>query len=565
MPRPRLTVMALSQFTSRMRSRLDRRSGPTGPTREPLVIGVLGSNHSGLQTLAADSTELTCAIDVPGLQLNTNGPVRRQRTLTHSLHTWAALDPTASFVDPRSARDEAGAIGVFVDRKTGSVELFGDALGVWPLFYLERNGSVVFSNRLDPMLQLCERPTLDRVSWAALASLRYVPPGRSVVEEVRTLFHGESISFDPNSGRIKHRIDTPPLTADGDATPEDLIEAIQTVLAAHEGGSLFLSGGFDSRLLAACAVDAGIDIACLTTEGAAGDVDVAPTVAVTLGVPLVEVPGDSSDWITNFTEMTRRMDYATTQHPWAAQLGGVARSRDMSAIAGMGGGILLNSHLQTTDEETNRLVARTAQMGRIGAASLRRTEFLADWVIDTADVVTDEFVAATEPYADRSDWQALTILTTRTARSITAMMTRGTGPEIPVAMPYLAPRVMAAALSPEIHLHRSDNLHRDIQRRINPELAELPVGRDLPTPDISAVHPGRQPNTIERMVEAIALDDVACSMLSSNLRRLVTSHDIPKLTKLASCTDAERALHAALLLAALRSVHPEAAGVVLSQ
>ena len=67
------------------------------------------------------------------------------------------------------------------------------------------------------------------------------------------------------------------------------------------------------------------------------------------------------------------------------------------------------------------------------------------------------------------------------------------------------------------------------------------------------------------MVEAIALDDVACSMLSSNLRRLVTSHDIPKLTKLASSTHAERALHAALLLAALRSVHPEAAGVFLSQ
>jgi hypothetical protein len=70
---------------------------------------------------------------------------------------------------------------------------------------------------------------------------------------------------------------------------------------------------------------------------------------------------------------------------------------------------------------------------------------------------------------------------------------------------------------------------------------------------------------IERMAEAVASDDVACSMLSSNLRRLVTSHDIPKLTRLASSAHAERALHAALLLAAFRNSHPEAAGVFSSQ
>lgn len=136
------------------------------------------------------------------------------------------------------------------------------------------------------------------------------------------------------------------------------------------------------------------------------------------------------------------MDYATTLHTWASDITQAAIGQGRCAVAGMGGGILLNDHLQDRSEDRagRSAMARSAVAWKLGLGTLQDERLVAAHLRSASKDLEQMFVDSTEVYSDRPEWQAIAILSTRTAHAIVPMITRLAGPDIPVGLPYLAPR-----------------------------------------------------------------------------------------------------------------------------
>ena len=154
------------------------------------------------------------------------------------------------------------ALAIF-DRRKRRLLLARDHLGVKPLYYAERNGTLVFASEIKAILSLdvVER----RVDWQAIYdyfSFLFVPCPRTAFEGIAQLPPGHQLSFDLDSGQISITPYWRPhaSTDIGSSAAEQreqlrtlLDEVVRMQLVSDVPLGVFLSGGVDSGVLTALA------------------------------------------------------------------------------------------------------------------------------------------------------------------------------------------------------------------------------------------------------------------------------------------------------------------------
>ncbi|GAA3088863.1 asparagine synthase (glutamine-hydrolyzing) [Kribbella aluminosa] len=160
-----------------------------------------------------------------------------------------------------------------LDEESGSLYLARDPLGIKPLYFLRRQGGVIFASELKALVSAVGSE-LRTEPGALIASMLYywLPEQRCAIDGVDKLPPGSWAEFRPD-GSSRHetywRV-SEVATEAAAGPPADLRQVIEESVAAHlvadVGVSTFLSGGLDSSLVTVLAkqLDPGIDSYTIT-------------------------------------------------------------------------------------------------------------------------------------------------------------------------------------------------------------------------------------------------------------------------------------------------------------
>jgi asparagine synthase (glutamine-hydrolysing) len=192
-----------------------------------------------------------------------------------------------------------------LDEQSGSLYLARDPLGIKPLYFLRRQGGVIFASELKALVSAVG-PELRTDPGALIASMLYywLPEQRCAIEGVEKLPPGSWAEFRPD-GTSQHEMYWRVAEVAAEAAagpPADLRQVIEESVAAHLVAdvpvSTFLSGGLDSSLVTVLAKrsDPGIDAYTITfraqdqkLEAMPDDAIYARKVAAQFGVDLHEI------------------------------------------------------------------------------------------------------------------------------------------------------------------------------------------------------------------------------------------------------------------------------------
>jgi asparagine synthase (glutamine-hydrolysing) len=143
------------------------------------------------------------------------------------------------------------------DRRSGTLHLSRDRIGVKPLYYANVRGGLVFASELKAILEHGIARTVNREAVDLLLSTQFVPSPMTIFEGVRKLGPRQMLTWDLASGegRVSHYYEIPEsrpvhdragLIAEGRRLLED---AVRIRLVADVPVGAFLSGGIDSTLV----------------------------------------------------------------------------------------------------------------------------------------------------------------------------------------------------------------------------------------------------------------------------------------------------------------------------
>jgi asparagine synthase (glutamine-hydrolysing) len=146
------------------------------------------------------------------------------------------------------------------DERTGSLVLVRDQLGIKPLYYLHRDGSVVFASELKALAGVVGHELeIDLATIVSSMLYYWVPDQRCAYKGVEKLQPGTWAEFSPDGSRCVHRYWTiADVAAEAAAgPPADLGAVIEDSVTAHLVAdvpvSTFLSGGLDSSIVSVLA------------------------------------------------------------------------------------------------------------------------------------------------------------------------------------------------------------------------------------------------------------------------------------------------------------------------
>ncbi len=207
------------------------------------------------------------------------------------------------------------------DAKTGEIVLARDPLGIKPLYFLARDGGVIFASELKALVSAVG-PELRIDPGALVASMLYywLPEQRCAIQDVRKLPAGSWARFRPDgNGSIEHywRPEEVAAAAAVDS-PADLNEVISESVTAHLVAdvpvSSFLSGGLDSSIITVLAHQANPAVDAYTIafrqqdqrlEAMPDDAVYARKVAAQFGIRLheIEIAPDAVDLLPRIVDM----------------------------------------------------------------------------------------------------------------------------------------------------------------------------------------------------------------------------------------------------------------------
>jgi asparagine synthase (glutamine-hydrolysing) len=195
-----------------------------------------------------------------------NGEIYNYRALRRDLerggHTFRTDSDTETIVHlyeemgPRCVERLRGMFGFAIwDERTRRILIARDRLGIKPLYYAQRNGELIFSSELKPILQLPRVPRA--IDWGAahhLFTFLATPSDRSIVQDIAKLPPASiAVGTPDGSLRIEKYWDVE-FRPNDRATEAELVEALRAELAEavtlHQVSDVpvgaFLSGGLDS-------------------------------------------------------------------------------------------------------------------------------------------------------------------------------------------------------------------------------------------------------------------------------------------------------------------------------
>ena len=190
-----------------------------------------------------------------------------RRDLQRSGHTFRTASDTETIVHlyeelgPRCVDRLRGMFGFAIwDVRKQQLLLARDRLGIKPLYYAERDGELVFSSELKPILQL--PGVTPEVSWEAASHLftfLATPSSQSIVEGVRKLEPARIATASAGRPLKIERYWDVEFEPDLKSTEDELVERLRAILVEsvvlHEISDVpigaFLSGGIDSSTIVA--------------------------------------------------------------------------------------------------------------------------------------------------------------------------------------------------------------------------------------------------------------------------------------------------------------------------
>jgi asparagine synthase (glutamine-hydrolysing) len=192
-----------------------------------------------------------------------------------------------------------------LDEHSGRLVLARDQMGIKPLYYLEREGGVVFASELKAIVAAVgSELRVDPTSLVASMLYYWVPDQRCSIQRVKKLQPGTWAEFTPDGrSTVGHYWRLAEVAADAAAGPPiavaDVLErSIAAHLVADVPVSSFLSGGLDSSIVTVLAKRANPDIDAYTIrfrqrdqllEAMPDDAVYARKVAARFGIRLHEI------------------------------------------------------------------------------------------------------------------------------------------------------------------------------------------------------------------------------------------------------------------------------------
>lgn len=292
--------------------------------RGPDASGVHGVEDGRVNAFLAHRRlsiiDLSAAADQPlsknGLSISYNGELYNYQLLRAELVNRGSRFQTTSDTEvvleawrhwgPEALLKFRGMFAfAMLDEQSGSLFLVRDQLGIKPLYYMRRQGGVIFASELKALVSAVG-PELRTDPGALIASMLYywLPEERCVAAGVEKLPAGTWLEFRPDgTSRQQSYWRLAEVAADSAAgPPADLRAVIENSVAAHLVAdvpvSTFLSGGLDSSLVTVLAKGIDPDIDAYTIafrpedhrlEAMPDDAAYARKVAARFGVRLHEI------------------------------------------------------------------------------------------------------------------------------------------------------------------------------------------------------------------------------------------------------------------------------------
>ena len=190
-----------------------------------------------------------------------------RRDLERSGHTFRTASDTETIVHlyeelgPRCVDRLRGMFAFAIwDVPRRRLLLARDRLGIKPLYFAERDGELLFSSELKPILQL--PGVTPSVSWEAASHLftfLATPPSQSIVEGIRKLEPARIATASEGRPLKIERYWNVEFVPDLESTEDELVEKLRSLLVEsvilHEISDVpigaFLSGGIDSSTIVA--------------------------------------------------------------------------------------------------------------------------------------------------------------------------------------------------------------------------------------------------------------------------------------------------------------------------
>lgn len=196
--------------------------------------------------------------------------------------------------------DADGEFVLLVQHKqTGVVHIVTDALGRLPLYYSRSEQSIMVSRHVDLVATVQDHREYDRLGLAQYLLFAYSLGNRTILQGVHCTEPSSVITIDPRSALIDlQRLDTfsfsekihldKSVEMNGSELVRLLSLACQRRTKPNQSNVVSLSGGLDSRTIAACMKKVGVSFSAATMIDADGtfrtDATIAEQIARTLGI-----------------------------------------------------------------------------------------------------------------------------------------------------------------------------------------------------------------------------------------------------------------------------------------
>ncbi|MFT4979456.1 MAG: asparagine synthase (glutamine-hydrolyzing), partial [Myxococcota bacterium] len=291
--------------------------------------------------------------------LTFNGEVYNHQTLREGLSVdFRGHSDTESIVESLSHRgiDETlrrlNGMYAFaaLDRRERRLYLARDPFGIKPLYYSQTPGRIRFASEIGALKAMGVGARLDSDALQTFLTLRYTPSPQTLLAGISRLPPGHMLVHDLPSRDTSTRCFISPQSERFEGTQEEAVTAYESALRDAVGRQLLsdvpvgllLSGGIDSALIAAMALEAGTKLTGFTV-GFGGDheeceISDAAHTAQVLGLPHRSVTVDPEQLWTSLPQIVRSVEepLGTTSILPMWSLVAAARSEVTVVLTGQG-------------------------------------------------------------------------------------------------------------------------------------------------------------------------------------------------------------------------------------
>lgn len=406
-----------------------------------------------VQPLAANS--LLCAM---------NGEIYNYRNLWDSLpestRVAAGLASDSAVLAPLAAGhptrflDELDGIfaGIVFDSAANSLSLFRDHVGVKPMFYARLHHGVAFASTVIG-IRAVVRPQVDSSVMRAYLESGYVSTNKTLVKGVLAVPPGSSVSFEsPTANARKNAWFRPEAVTGGDDIHAVVEHAVESEVPDGWPAVSTLSGGVDSTLITLLLRRAGADPTAITVRypDVAEDADLraARRVAADYGIKHIEVPVSADDYLREVLD-SWRFDQPLSDHNAIAFNRLCAQTRELGSrvlLTGDGADELFGGYSYYQGPAKGGIRGRAAAWSFTSMASAQDRQFL--WRVTGRPRLRRLRPSLTEPLRQVQEYDMLRWL----EPNLLAKADRfGMAEQVEVRVPFLRPRVVAAALNLPSH------------------------------------------------------------------------------------------------------------------